>query len=141
MTLIYSADAVSPSLLRTRLNTPSTLMDPLVEGEEIGTQQQMSLEDPQSNVKCLPPPKPKGDRSPAPTRKKQLPGNQEYPGHLPMPTILQSPYSFAQITNHSVELSYHQILVPLQFTIPFSPSHLPSSFNGYLAILKFQVPN
>ena len=141
MTLIYNADAASPSLLHTRLITPSTLTDPLVEGQEMGMQQQFSLEDPQSRLKWLPPSKPKGQRSPAPTRRYQLSWNQHYPGNLPTPTILQSLYSFAEIANHYVKLSFHQILIPLEFAIPLTPYRLPFSFNESLAILPFQVTN
>ena len=53
------------------------------------------------------------------------------------PTMLQLPFSFSKTVNHYVKLSYHQILVPLQFTIPLSHSPLPFSFNGSLAILPF----
>ena len=56
------------------------------------------------------------------------------PGHPPMSTILQLPYSFAQMASHYVK-------IPLQFTILLTPSDLPSSFNGFLAILPFQVMN
>ena len=131
--------APSPSFLHTRLITPSALMDPLVEEQETGVQQQLSLEDPQSSLKWLPPSKPMEERSPVPTRRKQLPWNQHHPGHPPTPTTLQSPYSFAQITNHYVKLSFHQILKSLQFTIPVTPFLLPSSFNGSLSILPFQI--
>ena len=103
--------------------------------------QHLSLEDPQSSLKWLLPSKPKGDRSPVPTRRKQVPWSQHYPGPPPMLAIFQWPYSFAQITNHYVTLSYHQIFVPLQFTIPLTSPRLPSSFNGSLAILTFQVMN
>ena len=65
-------------------------MDPLVEGQETGVQQQLSLDNPQSNLKGLPPSKPKEERSPAPTKRKQLPWNQYR--HTPTPTILQYPY-------------------------------------------------
>ena len=40
----------------------------------------------------------------------------------------------AAAVNPYVKLSYHQIFVPLQFTIPLTPFHLPFSFNGYSAI-------
>ena len=53
--------------------TPFTPIDPLVERQETGAQQQLSLEDPQSSLKWLPPSKPKEECSPAPTRRKQLP--------------------------------------------------------------------
>ena len=59
-----------------------------------------------------------------------------YPGHLPTPTILQSPYSFAQTVSPSVKLSFNPILRHSQSTILYC---LPSSFNGSLAILLFQV--
>ena len=61
------------------------------------------------------------------------------PGHLPTPTILQSPYFFAKIVSPCVKLSFHPILEHSQFTIPSTPYRLPSSFNGSLAILPFQV--
>ena len=48
-------------------------MDPLVEEEETRVQRQLSLENPQSSLKWLPPPKTKEERSPAPTKSKQLP--------------------------------------------------------------------
>ena len=135
MALIWSADAVSLLLLHTRLISP---MDPLVERREMGAQQQFLLEDPQSSMKWLPLSKPKEERSPAPTRRKQMLWNQHNPGHPLMTTIFQSPYSFGQIVNHYVKLLYHQILVPLQFTIPLTP---PPPFNGSLTILPFQVMN
>ena len=104
-------------------------MDLIVEGQETGVPQQLSLANPYSSLKWLPPSKPKEEHSPAPTRRKQLPWNQHYPGYPPMPTILQSPYSFAQIANHYAKLSFHQILKHLQFTIPLTPFCLPSPFN------------
>ena len=55
--------------------------------------------------------------------------------------IFLLPSSFAVTVNHYVKLSYHQILVPLQFTILLTPSLFPFSFNGSLAILPFQVTN
>ena len=65
MTLIENAVAALPPLLHIRLITPSTLMDPLVEGQETGLQQQLSLEDPQSSLKWIPnPSKPKEEHSP-----------------------------------------------------------------------------
>ena len=64
MTLIENNDAALPPLLHIRLITPSTLMDPLVEGQETGLQQQLSLEDPQSSLKWLSPSKPKEEHSP-----------------------------------------------------------------------------
>ena len=141
MTLIWNADAVSHSLLPNRLVIPSMPVDPLVEGQETRVQHQLSLEDLQSRLKWLPLSKPKNEHSPAPTKRKQLPRNQHYPRHLPKLTILQSPHSFAQIVDHYVNPSYYGILVPLQFTILFTPSPLPSSFNGSLAIVLSQVTN
>ena len=44
-------------------------MDPLVEGQETGAQQQLSVEDPQSSLKWLPPSKPKEERLLAPKKK------------------------------------------------------------------------
>ena len=110
-------------------------------GQETGVQQQLSLEDSQSSLKWLPSSKAKEERSPVPPRRKQLPGNQHYSGHPPMPIILQSLYSFAEIQNHYVMLLFYQILEPRQFTIPLIPSRLPSWFNGSLAILLFQLTN
>ena len=114
-------------------------MYPLVEGQETGTQQQLSLEDPNSSLKWSSPSKQKEEHLPAPIKRKQLPWNQHYPGHPPTPTILQSPYSFAQTVSPCVKLSFHPIVEHSQSTIPSTPYHLPSSFNGYLAILPFQV--
>ena len=112
------------------------MMGPLIEGQETGVQQQLSLEDPQSSLKWSLPSKQREEHLPAPMRKKQLPWNQHYPGHLPTPTILQSPYSFAQTVSPSVKLSFNPILRHSQSTILYC---LPSSFNGSLAILLFQV--
>ena len=140
MILIYNDDAVSPSLACTRLIASSTPMDPLVGGKETGVQQKLPLENSQSSLKWLPSSKAKEERSPIPTRRK-LPRNQHYSGHPPVPIILQSLYSFAEIQNHYVKLLFYQILAPLQFTIPLTPSRLPSSFNGSLAILLFQLTN
>ena len=49
-----------------------------------------------------------------------------------------NPFSFAQIENHYVKHSFHQILEPLQFTIPLTLFCLTSSFNRSLVILAFQ---
>ena len=110
-------------------------------GTKTGAQYQLSLEDPQSILKWLQTSKSKEECSPAPTRRKQLPWKKLYAGNPPMPIILQSLHSFAQIANHFVKPSFHQILVPLQVTIPLTPSCLPSSLNGSLAILPFQITN
>ena len=83
-----NADGVSPPLLHIRLIASSTLMDPLVKGQETGVQQQLLLEDPHSSLKWLPLSDPKEEHLPAPTRRKQLPWDQHYHGHPPMPTIL-----------------------------------------------------
>ena len=72
-------------------------------------------------------------------RKKQLPWNLHYPGHSPTPTILQYPYFFAQAVRPCVKLSSHPILEHSPSTIPSTPFRLPSSSNGSLAILPFQV--
>ena len=72
-------------------------------------------------------------------RRKLLPWNPHYPGHLPTPTIPQSPYSSAQTVSPCVKLSSHPILEHSQSTVPSTPSHLPSLFIGSLAILSFQV--
>ena len=79
----------------------------------MGVKQQLSLEDPHSRLKWLPPSKPKVDHSPDATRTKQLPRNQHFPGLLPMPAILESPYSFTETANPYVKLKFHQILEPL----------------------------
>ena len=71
--------------------------------------------------------------------RKLLPWNPHYPEHLPTPTIPQSPYSSAQTVSPCVKLSSHPILEHSQFTVPSTPSRLPSLFNGSLAILSFQV--
>ena len=108
---------------------------------EIGLQQQLPLEDPQSSLKLLPPSKLKVERSPALTRRKQLLWNQLQSGHPPMTTILQSPSTFSETVNPYVKLSYHKILIPLQFTIVLIPFPLSFLFNGSLAILPFKVTN
>ena len=51
-------------------------------------------------------------------RKKQLPWNLHYLGHSPMPTIVQSPYSFAQTVSPCVKPSSHHILERSPSTIP-----------------------
>ena len=86
---------------------------------------QLSLEDPQSSLKWLPPSKPKEILSPAPTRRKQLPWNRYYRGYPPMPTILNHYIFFAQIVNHYVKLSCHQI--PRTFSIHNSINSISSS--------------
>ena len=43
-------------------------------------------------------------------RKKRLPWNLHYLGHAPMPTIIHSPFSFAQTMSPCVKPSYHHIL-------------------------------
>ena len=70
---------------------------------------------------------------------KLLPWNPHYPGHPPTPTIPQSTYSFAQTVGPCVKLSSHPILEHDQSTVPSTSYRLPSSFNGSLAILLFQV--
>ena len=72
-------------------------------------------------------------------KKKQLPWNLLYPGHSTTPTIVQSPYSFAQIVSLCATSSSHRILEhPLSVTLstPFFP---PSSSSGFLAILPSLV--
>ena len=51
-------------------------------------------------------------------RKKQLPWNLHYLGHSPMPTIIESPYSFAQTVSPCVKPSSHHILERSPSTIP-----------------------
>ena len=72
-------------------------------------------------------------------RKKQLPWNLHYPGHSPMATIIQSPYSFAQTVIPCVKPSSHPILEHSPSTIPSTPFRLQSLSSGSLAILPFQV--
>ena len=54
-------------------------------------------------------------------RKKRLPWNLLYLGHSPMPTIIHSPYSFAQTVSPCVKPSYHHILECSPFVIPSVP--------------------
>ena len=68
-------------------------------------------------------------------RKKRLLWNLHYLGHSPMPTIIHSPYSFAQ----TVKPSYHHILERSPFVIPSVPFHLQSLSSGSLAIHLFQA--
>ena len=56
-----------------------------------------------------------------------------------MPTIIQSPYSFAQTVSPCVKPSSHPILEHSPSTIPSTPFRLQSLFSGSLAILPFQV--
>ena len=72
-------------------------------------------------------------------RKKQLPWNLHYPGHSPMPTIIQSPYSFAQTVSPCVKPSSHHILEHSPSTISSIPFHLQSLSSRSLAILPSQV--
>ena len=94
-----TANVASPPLLHISLIMLSTLMDPLVEWQEMGGggrgQVQLLLENPHSSLKSSPPSKGKEGLLPANMRRKQLPWNLHYPGHPPTPTTLQSPYSFA----------------------------------------------
>ena len=55
-----------------------------------------------------------------------------------MPIIIQTLYSLAQIANHHAKLPFCQTLVLRQFAIPLTPSRLPFSFSGALAILPFR---
>ena len=72
-------------------------------------------------------------------RKKQLPWNLHYPGHSPMPTIIQSSYSFAQTVSPCVKPLSHPILELSPSTIPSTPFLLQSLSSESLAILLFQV--
>ena len=72
-------------------------------------------------------------------KRNQLPWNLNFPGNSPTPTILQSPYSFAQTLSPCVKLSSHPILKHSPSIISSAPFRLPSSSNGFLAILPFQV--
>ena len=72
-------------------------------------------------------------------RKKQLPWNLHYPGHPPMPTIIQSPYSSAQTISPCVKPSYHHILERSLPAIPSVPFHLQPLSSGSLVILLFQA--
>ena len=72
-------------------------------------------------------------------RKKRLPWNLHYLGHAPMPTIIHSPFSFAQTVSPCVKPSYHHILERSPFAIPSVPFHLQSLSSGSLAILLFQA--
>ena len=72
-------------------------------------------------------------------RKKRLPWNLLYLGHSPMPTIIHSPYSFAQTVSPCVKPSYHHILERSPFVIPSVPFHLQSLSSESLAIHLFQA--
>ena len=61
---------------------------PLIEWQEMGVQQQLSLEDPHSSLKWLPPSNPKEEHLPVPMGRKQLPWNQNCHGLPLTPTIL-----------------------------------------------------
>ena len=63
----------------------------------------------------------------------------DYLGHSPLPTIIQSPYSFAETVSPCVMPSYHHILECSPSTIPSVPFHLQSLSSGSLAILLFQA--
>ena len=73
MTPTLNANADSTPSLHIRLITLSTLMDPLVEGQEVGVQLKLLLEDPHSSLKWSPPSKQNEEHLPAPMRRKQLP--------------------------------------------------------------------
>ena len=92
-----------------------------------------------SSLKWLTPSKRKEGFLLALMRRKLLPWNPHYPGHLPTSTIPQSPYSSAQTISPCVKLSSHPISEHSKSTVPSIPYRLPSSFNGSLAILPFQV--
>ena len=102
--------------------------------------QHLLLEDVLHNLKCYQSSKLKVELLPALRRRKQLPWNQLYRGHLPQPIMNHSPYSFffwtylyihriillfAQKANLYVKHSCHQILVYLSLmnrSVPFLPS-------------------
>ena len=110
-----------------------TPMDLLVDGQEIGVQLQLSLEDPHASLMWSPPSQQKEEYLPAPMRRKQLPWNQHYPGHPPMPPILQSPYSCtdskylceALISSNSQTFSIHNSInsVSSSIFIQWIPGH------------------
>ena len=88
MTPTYNVNANSPPSLHIRLIPSSTLMEPLVEGQETRAQHQLSLEDHHSSLMWSPPSNQKEEHVPAPMRRKQLPWNQRYPRHPRTLTIL-----------------------------------------------------
>ena len=106
-------------------------MDPLVEGQEMGAQQQLSLRGSPIQPEVVTTIKTKGRtfassyEEEAAAMELALSWTSTNANH-PVITIL-----FCR------DSKFHQILVPLQFTIPLTPS----SFNGSLAILLFQVTN
>ena len=108
-------------------------MDPLVEEQETGLQLQLSLEDPFSSLKRLSPSKRKKGLLPALIRRKLLPRNPHYPGHLPTPTIPQSPLSCtdskslceALISSHPRTFSIHSSInsISSSIFIQWIPGH------------------
>ena len=133
ITPTWNTNAASPSSLRIRLIMLCTPMDLLVDGQEIGVQLQLSLEDPHASLMWSPPSQQKEEYLPAPMRRKQLPWNQHYPGHPPMPPILQSPYSCtdskslceALISSNSQTFSIHNSInsVSSSIFIQWIPGH------------------
>ena len=72
-------------------------------------------------------------------RKKRLPWTLHYLGHAPMPTIIHSPFSFAQTVSPCVKPSYHHILERFPFAMPSVPFQLQSLSSGSLAVHLFQA--
>ena len=91
-------------------------MDSLVEGQETGVQQHLSLEDPQSSLEWLPPSKTKGRTFTSSYEEEAA--AIESALYWTFANAIQSSfnhYTVAQIADHYVKLSFQQILVPLQF--------------------------
>ena len=134
MTLIKNADAASSPFLLT------TLMDLLVE-EKKGVPQQLSLDDPHSSLKWLPPSKPKEEHSPVHSVKNIQSALSWIFRNANQPSISilfctdSKSLCEALISSNPRTSSIHNSINSLTLF------RFPSLFNGSLAILPFQVTN
>ena len=85
-------------------------MDQLLKEWKMEALQHLLLEDVLHNLKCYQSLKLKVELLPALRRRKQLPWNQLYRGHLPQPITNHSPYSFFFFLNLFVHSQNHSLI-------------------------------
>ena len=133
-------------------------MDQLLKEWKMEALQHLLLEDVLHNLKCYQSSKLKVELLPALRRRKQLPWNQLYRGHLPQPIMNHSPYSFffELICTFTESFSYLHRKQISMWSTPVIKSlyifhswidqfhfflHLHSWIHGFQDILSFQAMN